>query len=92
MVCFAAPFQEPAFRWLLPLSALIQGSHALYYGFSTIHWTAAGLSPGVIGLLWAEGVVVEVLLFLYGRQEHTDVEVTGDDTAVAKVRRANLGI
>jgi PPP family 3-phenylpropionic acid transporter len=63
---FAAPFREPAFRWLLPLSALIQGSHALYYGFSTIHWTAAGLSPGVIGLLWAEGVVVEVLLFLWG--------------------------
>lgn len=65
-VGFAAPFREPAFRWLLPLSALIQGSHALYYGFSTIHWTAVGLSPGVIGLLWAEGVVVEVLLFLYG--------------------------
>jgi PPP family 3-phenylpropionic acid transporter len=63
---FAAPFREPAFRWLLPLSALIQGSHALYYGFSTIHWTAAGLSPGAIGLLWAEGVVVEVLLFLWG--------------------------
>jgi len=63
---FAAPFREPAFRWLLPLSALIQGSHAMYYGFSTIHWTAAGLSPGVIGLLWAEGVVVEVMLFLWG--------------------------
>jgi MFS transporter, PPP family, 3-phenylpropionic acid transporter len=63
---FAAPFREPAFRWLLPLSALIQGSHAMYYGFSTIHWTAAGLSPGIIGLLWAEGVVVEVMLFVWG--------------------------
>jgi MFS transporter, PPP family, 3-phenylpropionic acid transporter len=62
----AAPFRAAPFRWLLPLSALIQGSHALFYGFSTIHWTAAGLSPGVIGLLWAEGVVAEVLLFLYG--------------------------
>jgi MFS family permease len=62
---FAAPFREPAFRWLLPLSALIQGSHALYYAFSTIHWTAAGHSPAVIGLLWAEGVVVEVLMFLW---------------------------
>ena len=65
-VGFAAPLREPAFRWLLPLSALIQGSHALYYGFSTIHWTAAGHSTGVIGLLWAEGVVVEVMLFLWG--------------------------
>ncbi|RYJ02862.1 MAG: hypothetical protein EON47_06145, partial [Acetobacteraceae bacterium] len=64
---FAAPFADPAFRCLLPLSALIQGSHALYYGFSTLHWTAAGLSPSVIGLLWGEGVVVEVALFLWGR-------------------------
>ncbi|MBL6078975.1 MFS transporter [Belnapia sp. T18] len=65
---FEAPFRDPAFRWLLPLSALIQGSHALYYGFATLHWQAAGLSSGVIGLLWGEGVVVEVLLFLWGRR------------------------
>ncbi|MFC7691724.1 MFS transporter [Paeniroseomonas aquatica] len=52
---FAAPFADPAFRCILPLSALIQGSHALYYGFSTLHWTAAGLSPAVIGLLWGRG-------------------------------------
>ncbi len=65
---FGAPFREPAFRWLLPVSALIQGSHALYYGFATLHWQAAGLSSGVIGLLWGEGVVVEVALFLWGRR------------------------
>ena len=40
---WAAPFADPGFRWLLPASALIQGSHALYYGFGTIHWQAAGL-------------------------------------------------
>lgn len=38
------------------------------------------------------GLPSEVLLFLYGRQDHADVEVTGDDTAVAQVRRADLGI
>ncbi|WP_135467151.1 MFS transporter [Crenalkalicoccus roseus] len=65
---FRAPFAEPGFRWLLPLSALIQGSHALYYGFATIHWQAAGLSLAVIGLLWAEGVVAEVALFLWGKR------------------------
>jgi len=65
---FRAPFRDPAFPWLLPLSALIQGSHALYYAFATIHWQAAGLSPAVIGLLWAEGVVAEVALFLWGRR------------------------
>jgi MFS transporter, PPP family, 3-phenylpropionic acid transporter len=64
---FRAPFAFPAFRRLLPVSALIQGSHALYYGFATLHWQAAGLSPGTIGLLWAEGVVAEVALFLWGR-------------------------
>jgi PPP family 3-phenylpropionic acid transporter len=64
---FTALFADPAFRWLLPLSALIQGSHALYYGFATLHWQAAGLSSSVIGLLWGEGVVVEVALFLWGR-------------------------
>ncbi|MEN0077111.1 MAG: MFS transporter, partial [Paracraurococcus sp.] len=64
---FRAPFAFPAFRRLLPVSALIQGSHALYYGFGTLHWQAAGLSPGTIGLLWAEGVVAEVALFLWGR-------------------------
>lgn len=65
---FRGPFRDPAFAWVLPLSALIQGSHALYYGFATIHWQAAGLSAAVIGLLWAEGVVAEVALFLWGRR------------------------
>lgn len=64
---FRAPFAHPGFRRLLPLSALIQGSHALYYGFGTLHWQAAGLSPAVIGLLWGEAVVAEVALFLWGR-------------------------
>ena len=65
---FRLPFRDPAFRLLLPLSACIQGSHALYYGFGTIHWQAQGLSPEVIGLLWGEGVVAEVALFLWGKR------------------------
>lgn len=62
-----APLAEPEFRWVLPLAALIQGSHAVYYAFSTLHWQAAGLSTGFIGLLWALGVLAEILLFLFGR-------------------------
>ncbi|PZW38932.1 PPP family 3-phenylpropionic acid transporter [Humitalea rosea] len=58
----------PAFRRLLLLSGLIQGSHALYYSFGTIHWLAEGHSPTVIGLLWSEGVLAEVLLFLVARR------------------------
>ncbi|UPY37715.1 MFS transporter [Sediminicoccus sp. KRV36] len=62
-----APLAEPVFRWVLPIAALIQGSHAVYYAFSTLHWQAAGLSTGFIGLLWALGVLAEILLFLFGR-------------------------
>ncbi len=61
-----APFRERAFRRMLPVSALIQGSHAVYYGFSTLHWTAAGLSTAQVGLLWGLGVLAEVVLFWRG--------------------------
>ena len=44
-------------------AAMIQVSHAVYYGFATLHWRAAGHGELVIGLLWAEGVVAEVVLF-----------------------------
>ena len=32
---------------------------------STIHWKSIGYSEGLIGLLWAEGVVAEIILFHY---------------------------
>lgn len=46
--------------------ALIQSSHAVYYGFGTLHWRAAGLNETVIGGLWAEGVLAEIVLFVFG--------------------------
>jgi len=54
-------------RFLLFLGAasLLQASHAAYYGFSALHWQAAGLSEVTIGWLWAEGVIAEVLLFAF---------------------------
>jgi len=64
---FLAPLRIPAVRRLMLVSALIQGSHALYYGFGTVHWQAAGLGAGLIGGLWAVGVLAEVALFLWGR-------------------------
>ncbi|MBT6861260.1 MAG: 3-phenylpropionate MFS transporter [Rhodospirillaceae bacterium] len=45
---------------------LIQASHAVLYGFGTIHWRSAGYSDGVIGLFWAEGVFAEIILFAFG--------------------------
>lgn len=51
---------------MLAAAGLIQGSHAVYYAFGTLHWQAAGMSDDVIGLLWAEGVVCEIVLFAAG--------------------------
>lgn len=45
--------------------SLLQSSHATVYLFGTIHWREAGVSDTVIGALWAEGVIAEILLFAY---------------------------
>ncbi len=55
--------RRPAVVAALAGSGIVQASHATYYVFSTLHWTKAGHSTGVVGALWAEGVVAEVLLF-----------------------------
>jgi PPP family 3-phenylpropionic acid transporter len=66
----AAPRPSPkvllrnrAFLAVVLASGLIQGSHALYYGFSTLAWRAAGLDGWLIGVLWGLGVAAEVALF-----------------------------
>jgi PPP family 3-phenylpropionic acid transporter len=62
-----AVLAPPAFRRVLLVSALIQGSHAAYYAFGSIHWERAGVAPSAIGLLWAWSVVAEVALFAWGK-------------------------
>jgi len=54
---------RPAFLVFLLAAAGVQSSHAVYYGFGTIEWRAAGLDETTIGLLWAEGVLAEVIVF-----------------------------
>lgn len=44
--------------------ALMQLSHGPYYTFLTLHLEQLGYSRGTIGLLWALGVIAEVLMFL----------------------------
>jgi len=56
---------QPAFLVFLLAAALIQGSHAVYYGFGTLHWQRLGIDSGTIALLWAEGVVAEIVLFYW---------------------------
>lgn len=54
------------FMVFLFAAGLIQASHAVLYGFGTIHWRSAGYSDGMIGLFWAEGVFAEIILFAFG--------------------------
>jgi len=58
--------KAPSFILFLAAASLIQLSHIIYYGFASLHWRAAGLSGGIIGGLWAEGVAAEMLLFALG--------------------------
>jgi PPP family 3-phenylpropionic acid transporter len=61
-------FRNPAFRLAVGCTALIQGAHAAYYGFAALFWRSQGFSDTVIGLLIAEGIVAEILLFARGRR------------------------
>jgi PPP family 3-phenylpropionic acid transporter len=58
----------PAFRLTIACTALIQGSHAAYYGFAALYWRSLGIGDDVIGLLFAEGIIAEIALFLWGRR------------------------
>ncbi|AMN43376.1 3-phenylpropionic acid transporter [Rhodoplanes sp. Z2-YC6860] len=57
--------RNPAFLAVALASAMIQSSHALYYGFSTVQWRAAGFDGTLIGALWSVGVVAEIVLFAW---------------------------
>jgi len=55
--------RNPAFIAAIAAASLIQASHAVYYGFSTLDWIAVGLDGKAIAGLWALGVAAEVVLF-----------------------------
>jgi PPP family 3-phenylpropionic acid transporter len=55
--------RQPAFLAIAAAGSLIQASHAVYYGFSTLDWSAKGFGGVTIGMLWALGVAAEIVLF-----------------------------
>jgi MFS transporter, PPP family, 3-phenylpropionic acid transporter len=55
--------QRPQFRHLVLVAALILGSHAMHDAFAVIRWSAAGVSPATVSVLWSESVAAEVLVF-----------------------------
>jgi len=56
--------RRPAVFVLLVVCFLMQMSHGPYYTFYTIHMEDQGYSRGLIGQLWALGVIAEVAIFL----------------------------
>jgi MFS transporter, PPP family, 3-phenylpropionic acid transporter len=54
----------PGFLPLMALAALVMSSHALHDGFEMLRWEDGGVGPGAAGLLWSEGVLAEVVVFV----------------------------
>jgi PPP family 3-phenylpropionic acid transporter len=59
-----ALFAVPSFLPLIALAALVLSSHALHDGFEMLRWEEGGIGPGTAGLLWSEGVLAEVVVFV----------------------------
>jgi PPP family 3-phenylpropionic acid transporter len=55
---------RPGFVVAILSTSLIQGSHAFYYGFSTLIWKQAGVSEFAIGCLWGLGVFAEIIFLI----------------------------
>lgn len=63
-----AVWRMPGIKRFLLIVALLQGSHAFYYGFSALYWQQQGYATSTIGYLWGLGVLAEiVVLALNGR-------------------------
>lgn len=51
------------FRRVMLVSTLVLGSHAMHDTFAVIRWSGAGVSPGLVSVLWSESVTAEVVVF-----------------------------
>ncbi len=61
---FLRQLKQPGVLAFYLCVALMQLSHGPYYTFLSIHLEQLGYSRGLIGMLWALGVVAEVLVFM----------------------------
>ena len=85
----AALFRSRSFLLMLFATGLIQGSHAVLYTFSALHWPALGYSGSVIAWLWTVGVLVEIAVLYWGRALLTRIDpalliVLGGATALVR--------
>jgi MFS transporter, PPP family, 3-phenylpropionic acid transporter len=59
-----ALLSAPGFLPLMALAALVMSSHALHDSFEVLRWEDGGIGPAAAGLLWSEGVLAEVVVFV----------------------------
>jgi PPP family 3-phenylpropionic acid transporter len=87
-----ALLRDGGFIAIIVASALIQGSHAAYYIFASIAWQQAGYDGLTIAILWALGVVAEIVLFAlsprFNLQPSTLVMIAGLSAAARWVLMA----
>ncbi|HEV7370164.1 MFS transporter [Arenibaculum sp.] len=60
--------RHPVYLRFLLAAGMVQASHGVLYAFGSLHWRGLGLSSTTVGLLWIEGVAVEIALFAFGRR------------------------
>ena len=53
----------PRFRMMVLVASFIYSSHAMHDAFAVIWWSAAGIDPSTISILWSEAVAAEVVVF-----------------------------
>lgn len=58
-------FRSRVFVIFLLAASIAQASHAMLYGFGSLHWEQLGISKGMIGILWGIGVCAEVVFFFF---------------------------
>ncbi|GGB32370.1 MFS transporter [Oceanisphaera marina] len=61
-------WRRPNMKRFLLIVALLQGSHAFYYGFSALYWQQQGYATSTIGYLWGLGVLAEIVVLAMNRQ------------------------
>jgi PPP family 3-phenylpropionic acid transporter len=57
--------RDPVFMTAVVSAGLIQSAHAFYYGFSTLAWKRQGIAEDMTGVLWATGVVAEIVFMWF---------------------------
>lgn len=58
-------FKSRVFVLFLLAVSIAQASHAMLYGFGSLHWEQLGISKATIGVLWGIGVSAEVAFFYF---------------------------